>query len=562
LALRQLATPTAGNERVFICIVAGTTHATTEPTWVVTRGAKTTDNTVTWQECTGIAALNGDLTDTPNWTSSKAAASTPSLGVIIKDASNNLFICTTSGAMGGSEPAWNTTVGNTTTDSGATWTCIKNGAFSNWAAPHARLTNAFASTWGSFGDDFYVGDNHAETQAAAMTLTAPGSFALSQAPSRIICVNVSGSVPPVSADLRTTATVSTTGANNIEFRGTAAPCRGIIFSAGDGASNASLTSTFGADIIWVFEACQLKLGGTGSSSLIQLTVSGATKQIVLNNTTVRFAAAGQSIRLAGILFEWKNTASAVAGTAPTTLFTASNSGPNIATITGVDLSALGSGNNLVSIQNSGLSDYRFVDCKLGSSVSVATGTHIGPGGVQVRLVNCDSTNTNYRYHKQTYQGTITHEATIVRTSGASDGTTSFSRKMVSTANSRFYSPLESDPIYIWNDTTGSSKTATIPIITDNVTLKDNEAWLEVEYLGTSGFPIGSFANDGAADVLNAGTNQATDGTSTWTTTGLGTPVKQTLDVTFTPQMKGLIKLTVKLAKASTTMYYDPKPTIA
>ena len=58
--VRQLAAPTVGNERVFVCIAStagtGATGAS-EPGWTITRGGQTTDSTVTWAEATGIAAL-------------------------------------------------------------------------------------------------------------------------------------------------------------------------------------------------------------------------------------------------------------------------------------------------------------------------------------------------------------------------------------------------------------------------------------------------------------------------------------------------------------------------
>src|SRR4051794_5753330 len=94
--VRQLAAPAVGSERVFVCVVAGTSHATTEPTWTITQGAKTTDNTVTWQEVTGKAGVNGDLSETTTWTTVKNTA--VSLGVVIQRVSGgSLQICTTAG---------------------------------------------------------------------------------------------------------------------------------------------------------------------------------------------------------------------------------------------------------------------------------------------------------------------------------------------------------------------------------------------------------------------------------------------------------------------------------
>ena len=92
---RQNATPAVGNERVFVCYNStsgtGTTGAT-EPTWVITRGGQVTDNSVKWEECTGVAALNGDLTNTPTWTQYRTATATATLGQVIQNGAGTLLL--------------------------------------------------------------------------------------------------------------------------------------------------------------------------------------------------------------------------------------------------------------------------------------------------------------------------------------------------------------------------------------------------------------------------------------------------------------------------------------
>src|SRR5437868_461152 len=87
--------------------------------------------------------------------------------------------CTTAGTSGSSEPPWTLTAGSTTSDNSVVWTEITGQETyqgTSWAAPHARLKNAFASGWAVAADTVFVSSDHAETQSDTLTITASGTL--------------------------------------------------------------------------------------------------------------------------------------------------------------------------------------------------------------------------------------------------------------------------------------------------------------------------------------------------------------------------------------------------
>jgi hypothetical protein len=409
---------------------------------------------------------------------------------------------------------------------------------STWAL--AKATLAAALTAAGAGGTVYVDDAHAETQASAMTLPTVGTAA---SPVSVLCVSRASGAPPTA--LATTAKVSTTGLNNHLTVVGCLDIHGVEFSAGDGA-NAARVIFSGNGV--TLRNCKLTLANTNAASFIQNSIGIAE----IFDCTFTFGHVSQTINL-GASTKTLIHGGVLAGSVPASLFSSLN---NIGVVEcrGLDLSPLGS-NTIVTTAGSVGAQIHFANCKLGSSAVVSSGAFTNRMGV-VSLVNSDSADTNYRYHLAKCQGTITQETTIVRTGGASDGVTGFSREFVSSANSKFFSPLVGPWFKFWNQTPGSV-TVEVEIVTDNVTLTDAEAWVEVEYQGTSGFPLSLFASDRAADVLATPANQTTS-TETWTTTGLTTPVKQKLAATFTTAETGWVMARVMLAKASTTLYACPK----
>ena len=424
---------------------------------------------------------------------------------------------------------------------------------STWALADLDLAGTAASD--AAGDRIFLSQVHAESTAGAITVAIAGSVT---APSQIICGNDAAEPPTAVA---TTATVTTTGNSGITLSGWSY-WYGIAFSCGTGAVSPPLTLGAGTEKM-VFESCDFIIPSTGSTAKI---VGGPNSEIEWLNCQAKFGATGQGISVDGE-FVWRGGSIISGSTAVSALFVAhtTNRGVNVR-VEGVDLSNLGSG-LILATTNLSTDKYVFCDCKLPASWSGSLISSLTNPSTRVEMYNCDSGDTNYRLWVEDNAGNVKHETTIIRTGGASDGTTGLAWKMATGANAEYpLIKLETPEIVVWSDATGA-KTVTVEIVHDSQgagsgsKFQDDEIWLEVMYLGTSGFPLGTWIRDCKADVLATAANQA-DSTETWTTTGLATPVKQKLSVSITTAEKGFIHARVVMAKASKTAYICPKLTVA
>jgi hypothetical protein len=420
--------------------------------------------------------------------------------------------------------------------------------------PMPSLTLNAALTAKSAGDDFWVSEDHAETTAGTITHTSPGTAGT---PCRVLCALHTGSVPPVSADLRTTATISTTGASNINFAGIAY-CYGITFSAGSLGNSAGIRfSPTNSSEFWRFDTCSFTLNNTnagaafsfgiGSTGLTGLDYSFTDCRWTFGSNT------GQGFTCSASVADVDITGGSivVGANVPATLF---KSPPANLLLRGVDLSALGSGKTLVGAN--GISCRAIMqDCRLGASVTVAaTPTTLNQ---EVYLFRSDSGATNYRNEKYHYAGTETTETTIVRTSpaGASDGTTPWSKKIVTTGNAKRYLPFECIPFDVWVDSTGSHTITAYGIWGSGSVPTTAQMGMDIEYLGNGSYPLASFdRSTSAADPLAAGGNHSSD-TSTW---GGSTTAFKMVSGSFTVNQKGWVRVYIKVYAASTTVYFDQK----
>jgi len=427
---------------------------------------------------------------------------------------------------------------------------------SSWADAYTTLAAVIAAQ-GTNPTRVFAASDHSELVTAA--LTYPFNSQAHQY--QIISVDRTSGFPPTveqaGASIRSTDSIDLTLNNSFYSKG-------VFWGAGNGGAatrNIVLSHTMGGvPHVYRIVGGGLELKNTAAASRIIIGGAGlATRnsEAFIEGSELRFGNVSQGVqsRNCAIFIRDGNTA----GSAITEFIKSFSDVGASLEVFGLDMSSCATGVNLLTSNIIGAGRAIFNAIKMPSGW---TGDLIGALPVNSALtaiaINVDAGDTNYRMSMTGGAYRVRSETAIYRNDGASNGTTPISWKY-ETASTPIY-PVhvtESLPIIRWNETTGSPVTVTVHVLTDGVTLKDDDAWLEVVYLDATGNPLGALVSDERPSQLAAAADQDSS-TATWTATGITTPVKQKLSVTFTPREKGFIQARVRVARSSTTIYVCPE----
>jgi hypothetical protein len=375
----------------------------------------------------------------------------------------------------------------------------------SWTNAYTSLHNALAGSVAA-GDTIWVADDHAEVNSSSVAWAFPGTLT---SPNFVYCVDHTVT-SPIASSVKTGATITSNSGATLMFDNSSVTfyvyVYGIAFTA-DGFSFWFLNSSQVGSV--TLDTCSITLT---SGNVDGIDLGGSSVEWI--NTPVQFGATGQSLLLKARSFVWRDTAAALGVTTfPTSLVTeSSNSFTSNALLRNLDLSGMASSSTIYSI-GSNFGQLQVVDCKTGSGVVLAT-TPVTRGFSYCVMSKSDSSGTTSQLSKIVYEGAQYTETAVVRTGGASDGT-GFSRRFVTTANVVWWTPFDALPIAIWNTVTGANVNVTLYGIWNSASLPNNDqSWFDVEYLGTAASPRLSLATGTKANNLATGTALTAD-TSAW-----------------------------------------------
>lgn len=422
---------------------------------------------------------------------------------------------------------------------------------STWALAKASVVNAASSD--AAGDYLWVAAAHEELISGAMVLSFAGTTI---SPTKLVCYSGTDEPPSTAAQLASNADIGSY--NNALTVSGSLYAYGIRFAS----DTALVLSGSSSSQAQRFENCQFSCAGGGSAGSIQLASnSNATYASVFKDCTWKFGHVNNTPitilgnhRIEGGTF-YSGSSTPVNGVFQ--LATDRTAGSLI--VDGLDFSNLASTVNIfrggATPLASGVCILR--NCKLPASWTGSLVTaEISNPGQRYEMYNCDSGATNYRMQIQDYAGSIVTNASIYR--DAFSGGTKHSWAMSASTIKCNYplTGLFSPELAVSNTTVGTPVTASVYVVTDGLTLSDRTCVLELMYPGSTG-SLGTWASSKVATILTSSTNLSSSSES-WTTTGLSSPTKQIVSVTFTPEAAGYILGRIVLYDTGTTVYVDPE----
>lgn len=423
----------------------------------------------------------------------------------------------------------------------------------SWADAYTTI-GAVIAAQGSNPTRVFVASDHSELSATSIVFPAGGSIVYQL----ISCDRTSGFPPTVE---QAGASIGSTSATSLTLQNSYYS-KGVFWKAGDSstaARNLALDSAASNNVVRIVGG-GLELKNTGTTSRITFGSSAARNmKFCIENAEIRFGHASQGLQLYNASLTIDD--GALAGAAITEFIKSAAASADVEVI-GLDMSTAAASMNLIAGLSYPIGAIRFNKIKAPASwtggLMASPPTH---SALRAVAINVDSASTNYRMQAVGFNGSMRQETTIVRTGGFTDGTTPVAWRMETGLQYYPLTSFESLPMEVWNTTTGTPISVTAHVLTDGVTLKDDEAWIEVSYFDAAGSPLGAVVSDEKSSQLAAGADQASSAAA-WTTTGITTPVKQQLSVTITPQKAGTIRAVVKVARSSSVVYVCPKVEVA
>lgn len=498
---RQLATPTAGNERVWRCTTAGTSGAA-EPSWTLTKGSTTNDGTVVWTEITGSETYNTNPANMvaphariENAAAWMAAGDTLYLGNHhAQTQATSAITCTFPGTISSPNYVYvvDDTLSTPTLASGATITTTTSGQYTLTGSVHIE-----SSTQG--GLTFNLGSG-----ANSGNLTLGGSTSPKQTYRNVDFIQVATNSGSITLGSAVSGNCALIDLYNCRFKfaavGTGLILQGKIrfynmsfISGGTAPTNLVKNSGNGIAYDAIFDGCDLSNMGSASNLVI----------------------GGASIQIGNIMFQSCKLPSSWSGLLLSTDYT----------VPGVEVV--------------------FTNCDTGDA-----------------MFNEQKQNSAGKIIQETTY-TRTDGATVPNSKASGTDPQSFSWKLTPISSCNHNNPLTTDWVPIMDLITGDAipgvpMTLTAHALCDQLAALTNaDLWLEVAYPGTSGSTLYTITDTKPANKLISGT--ALQSGYGWYVTGLTNPQSVLIPITFTPQEKGVILARLRMANATpATLYVDPK----